>query len=298
MQHARRAELQQTDGQPAGLEVHRDGVFHEVQRGETLGGIVDVYSSSMGLDIGGSAEWRKYNADALKHGLKPGELLRVPWLDARMDSSAFTKNHTLHTSYLATHLLHGTMRGDTFASVARQYRATEGLHLSSGQLRAANPRVTPNGNGVIKPGTDLRIPGITFAAPAVTNRSLIQLEGVDLLTLTSRIRHENGDVETVDTMQYVGDGAHAEQLAGGTARDAIALAQARLETQDPISRTYAVIQAKSGAHWIVPMVGREAGTGDDSTTTLSLAMRANEREVVAVVQRSADGIVTARRFDR
>jgi LysM repeat protein len=294
MVQARRLELHDHPAPPAGAEVHANGLFHEVQKGDSATAIAREYSQAYHMDISAS-QLRAANPAVFQAGLAPGQLLRVPGVQQRFDTMFLAANPRL--SRVGDHLVHTVRSGDTLSNIARRYNEADGLRLTADQLYAANKSTIGSNPGAIRPGQQLVVPGITTASPKATLQSAKELAGDTLLTRTSRVRHADGTVESIDVMRYTGDMAHAERFA------TIDAAQRMLhaDIQDGVMRgPVAIVQARDGAFLNIPLIGHEVSANlDDSDRPLSLAMRADQRGVVgsAELDRRVDDAVI-RRFDR
>lgn len=294
MVHARRLELREHPAPPAGAEVHAGGVFHEVQRGDGTIAIAREYSQAYHMDIS-QQQLEQANAGALRDGLQPGERLVVPGLQARFDAMFLARNPGL--SRVGDRLVHTVVRGDTLSTLARKYNDANDTRLSWQQLYAANKSTIGSNPDRIKVGQRLAIPGITTESPKATLQTVSELDQDVVLTRTGRIRHENGTIESTDVMYYKADGSHAEAFL--SLDQAVGAARTRLGAGTARSNPLAIVQTRDGAFQLVPLRGTESGTGDDSTTTLSLAYRADQRGVIAVADKRWDtGAVDVRRFDR
>lgn len=86
-QQLRRQELGGFPQAPAGLEVHRAGVRHEVQAGETPFDIADQYSDAFHMDIS-PLDLQDANPSLLDDGSQPGALLKVPGVTRILDVAA------------------------------------------------------------------------------------------------------------------------------------------------------------------------------------------------------------------
>ncbi len=294
MVHARRLELREHPAAPAGAEVHAGGVFHEVQRGDGAFAIAREYSQAYHMDITAS-QLQNANTAAFENGLHPGERLRIPGLQQRFDTMFLARNPGL--SRVGDRLVHSVARGDTLSNIARRYNEANDTRLTWKQLYAANKATIGSNPDRIRVGQRLAIPGITEASPKATLQTVSELDQDVVLTRTGRIRQENGKVESQDVMYYKADGSHAEEFL--TLDQAVGEARTRLGSDTARSNPLAIVQTRDGAFQLVPLRGEESGLGDDSTTTLSLAYRANDRGVIAVAEERWDtGKVEVRRFDR
>ena len=282
----RLAHLHEHPTAPPGLEVHAGGLRHEVQRGDSAWGIARDYSQAYHMDVSPTA-LQQANAAAFRDGLQPGELLVVPGLQARFD--AFIGAGT------GADVSHTVRRGDTLASIARRYAADAGGSLTWQQVYAANRDVIGPNPDRIRPGQVLRIPNTGDTASVAPLQTLWQLDQDVVLTRVGRIRHETGAIEQQDVMYFRADASHAERHA--SVADAIRAARTAVGGGQARSNPIAVVQVRDGSAWTVPVRGEESPYLDDSTSTLSLAYRAGEREVVAVVEKPYERPVTVRRFD-
>lgn len=284
------AHLHEHPAAPPGLEVHAGGLRHEVQRGDSAWAIARDYSQAYHMDVTASALQRA-NGAAFRDGLQPGELLVVPGLQARFDASIAAEARS------APEVRHTVRSGDTLSNIARRYAHDAGGSLTWQQLHAANREVIgPNPHRIV-PGQVLRIPGTGAegAGPAPL-QTISELDQDVVLTRVGRIRHEAGGIEQQDVVYFRADGSHAERHA--SVGDAIRSARTALSGGQSRSNPIAIVKVRDGSAWSVPVRGEESPYLDDSTQTLSLAYRAGEREVVAVVDRPWDRPVTVRRFDR
>lgn len=294
MVHARRLELREHPAAPAGAEVHASGVFHEVQRGDGAYAIAREYSRAYHMDIS-ATQLQNANATAFKDGLHPGERLRIPGLQPRIDTMFLARNPGL--SRIGDRLVHTVARGDTLSNLARTYNEANDTRLTWKQLYAANRSTIGSNPDRIMVGQRLAIPGITTASPQATLQTVSELDQDVVLTRTGRIRQENGMVDSQDVMYYRADGSHAEEFL--TLHQAVGEARTRLGSDTARSNPLAIVQTRDGAFQLVPLRGEESGMGDDGTTTLSLAYRADDRGVIAVAEERWDtGKVEVRRFDR
>lgn len=284
------AHLHEHPAAPPGLEVHAGGLRHEVQRGDSAWAIARDYSQAYHMDVTPS-QLHRANGAAFRDGLQPGELLVVPGLQARFDAAIGAEAH-------GTPAVRHTVRsGDTLSNIARRYSEAAGGALTWQQVYAENrERIGADPHRIV-PGQVLRIPGTGSEAPKVAPlQTLSELDQDVVLTRVARIRHEAGGIEQQDVMDFRTDGSHAERHA--SVADAIRSARASLASTESRSNPIAVVQVRDGSAWTVPVRGEESPYLDDSTQTLSLAYRAGEREVVAVVDKPWDRPVTVRRFDR
>lgn len=292
MHQARLLQLHEHPAAPGGAEVHARGVRHEVQRGDSLYGIAREYSQQFHMNITPAA-LREANRTAVADGLQPRELLRIPGLDPRLDSFFMAENPRLEQR--GSRLQHVVARGETLSAIARRYNEANDLRLSWQDVYAANRTTIGSNPGKIRPGQALSIPGITSASPKATLQTLSELDQDVVLTRTGRVRHEDGSIETIDVVRFRADGSHATQA--GSLDGAIRDARAAVSGPSARSTLVTVAQARDGAYWVVPVRGEEASENlDDSDRTLSLAYRADERGVVAVVERQRGG-ASVRRFD-
>lgn len=294
MVHARRLELRDHPNPPAGAEVHSRGVFHEVQRGDGAFAIAREYSQAYHMDIS-ATQLQRANPKPFANGLQPGELLRIPGLQARFDTMFLAENPGL--SVVGDRLVHTVRSGDTLSNIARRTNEANGTRVTWQQIHAANRSTIGADPGLIRPGQQLAIPGITTASPRATLQSISELDQDIVLRRTGRVQHEGGGVETIDVIRYRADGSHAEGRA--SLADAIAAAKAALTDGTARSNPIAIIQARDGAYHTVPLRGTEGEGLDDSDRTLSLAYAAGDRGVTAVVdQRWDTGAIAVRRYDR
>jgi LysM repeat protein len=284
-------ELHQHPAAPPGLEVHAGGLRHEVQKGDSAWAVARDYSQAYHMDISPTDVMRA-NAGVFAGGLQPGELLVVPGVQERFD--AFIEAQGTETPELH----HTVRRGDTLSSIARQFasRTADGT-LTWQQLHAANRDVLGSNPNVILPGQQLTIPGTGSDGYVVPKtQTLSQLDQDVVLTRVGRVRHESGGIEQLDIVRYRADGSHAEHHSSIDA--AVRAARAALSDGEARSNPIAIVQARDGA-WTMPVRGEEVSDNlDDSDRTLSLAWRAGEREVVAVVEQPWEAPVRVRRFDR
>jgi LysM repeat protein len=294
MVHARRIELHEHPAPPAGAEVHSNGIFHEVQRGDGLIAIAREYSQAYHMDIS-ATQLRAANPAALADGLQPGELLKVPGLQQRFDTMFLADNPNL--SRVGDRLVYTVASGDTLSAIARRSNETNGTRLTWQQVYAANKATIGADPGRIRPGQQLVLPGITTASPKATLQTLPELDRDVVLTRTARVLHEAGGVESIDVMRFSADAAHATTHA--SVDDAVTAARTALRS-DSANSPMAVVQVRNGSFQLVPLVGSEASDNlDDSDRTLSLAYRANDAGLVAVVDERWDtGAISVRRYDR
>lgn len=291
-QFARKLEIDSHPAYPAGAEVHSDGIWHQVQKGDGWIAIAREYSQAFHMDI---SQKQLQAANPSVSILHPGQLLEIPGLEARTDGM-FDGGHP-NLKLVGNELRHIVSSGNTLSNIAKDYSEANGLNLTWKDIFNVNKDVVGSDPNKIKPGQALRIPGITMADPKVTNRSISDMDGDQLLTRTSRVRHENGQVETLDIVAFHANGSHAERI-GNNANDAVLAAKKALGSDAPRSWQYAVTQANDGAYWIVPLNGREISDNlDDSDKTLSLAYRADDREVSAIVTKDYQGSIGVRRYD-
>lgn len=294
MVHGRRLELREHPAPPAGAEVHAGGVFHEVQRGDGTIAIAREYSQAYHMDIS-QRQLEQANVAALRDGLQPGERLVVPGLAERFDAMFLARNPGL--SRVGDTLAHTVVRGDTLSNLARKYNDANDTRLTWQQLYSANKSTIGSNPDRIKVGQRLAIPGITAASPKATLQTVSELDQDVVLTRTGRLRHEDGTIGSTDVMYYKADGSHAEAFL--SLDQAVGAARTRLGNDTARSNPLAIVQTRDGAFQLVPLRGEESGTGDDSTTTLSLAYRANDRGVIAVADKRWDtGAVEVRRYDQ
>lgn len=295
MAHARRLELHDNPGRPAGVEVHAGGLFHEVQRGDGAMAIAREYSNAYHMDIS-HRELIDANPTAFADGLQPGERLVVPRLAQRFDAMFLGENPGL--SRVGDRLVHTVRPGDTLSKIARRYNEANGTRVTWQHLHAANRATIGADPNRIVPGQRLAIPGITTASPKATLQNVSELDQDHVLTRTARVKHEAGGVETIDVIRFQADGSHAEQRSSFD--DAVAAARQALRGDTARSNPIAIMQTRDGAFHTVPLRGTEASENlDDSDRTLSLSYRAQDRGVVAVVEERWDpGAIDVRRFDR
>lgn len=286
----RLAHLHEHPAAPPGLEVHAAGLRHEVQRGDSAWGVARDYSQAYHMDVSPTA-LKRANAAAFRNGLQPGERLVVPGLQERFDASISAEGQGTPA------IEHTVVRGDTLSNIARRYADDAGGSLTWQQLHAENRETIGADPHTIMPGQVLRIPNTgSDGAEVPPLQTLSDLDQDVLLTRVGRVRHEAGGIEQQDVMDFRADASHAEQHA--SVSDAIRAARTALERGEARSNPIAVVQVRDGSAWTVPLRGEESPYLDDSTRTLSLAYRAGEREVVAVVDQPWDRPVTVRRFDR
>lgn len=291
---ARRLELHDHPAPPPGAEVHAAGIRHEVQRGDSATAIARDYSQAYHMDIS-ARSLTDANAAAFADGLRPGELLRIPGLEARFDSMIGADDPNLVRS--GSQLRHGVHRGETLSSIARHYRETDHVRLTWQELYAANRATIGSNPDRLKVGQQLVVPGITTAGPRQSLQSLAELDGDVVLTRMGRLQQEFGGISQEPVIELRADAAHAVKRA--SVDDAVAAARTTLAKAAGRAAPIAVVQTRDGAVHTVPLRATEAGGLDDSTRTLSLAYRADERGVLAVVSRDAgDTAVTVRRFDQ
>lgn len=295
MVHARRLELRDHPAPPAGAEVHDRGVFHEVQRGDGAYAIAREYSQAWHIDISAS-QLHRANSRAFADGLHPGERLRIPGLQQRLDTMFLAENPDL--SRVGDRLVHTVRSGDTLSKLARRYDEANGTRTTWQDLYAANRSTIGDDPNLLRIGQRLAIPGITEASPKATLQTVSELDQDEVLTRTARVRHEAGGVETIDVIRYHADGSHAEQR--DSLSEAIGAARSALRGDSARSNPIAIMQTRDGAFHTVPLRGEEASENlDDSDRTLSLAYRSNDRGLVAVVEERWDtGAITVRRYDR
>ena len=295
MMHARRLELHDHPAPPAGAEVHRGGTFHEVQRGDGAIAIAREYSQAFHMDVS-AAQLKAANAAAFKDGLHPGEKLRVPGLDARLDAMFLAENTGL--TRVGDQLVHTVKRGDTLSSIARRSNAANGTRVTWRQIYAENRATIGSNPDRVRVGQQLRIPGISTASAQATLQGVSELDQDVVLTRTLRVKHEMGGVETLDVVRFKANASHAQEF--GTIEEAIWMG--RKELQDDVARSnpMAIVQTRDGAFNLVPVRGEEVSENlDDSYRPLSLAYRAEDRGTVAVLEERWDtGEVAVRRFDR
>lgn len=295
MVHARRLELREHPAPPAGAEVHAAGIFHEVQRGDGAIAIARDYSHAYHMDVSAS-KLQEANRTAFADGLQPGELLRIPGLAARFDTMFLARNPGL--SQVGDRLVHTVRTDDTLSKLARRYNEANGTRVTWQQIYSANRATIGADPGLIRPGQQLVIPGISSASARATLQGVSELDQDHVLTRTARVQHEAGGVDTIDVIRYQADGSHAE--AFDTFDAAAREARSRLGTDTARSNPLAIVQTRDGAFQLVPLRGTEASENlDDSDRTLSLAYRADARGVLAVADERWDtGRVELRRFDR
>lgn len=287
----RREELHRHPAPPPGLEVHAAGLRHEVQRGDSAWAIARDYSQAFHMDIPPSALVAA-NQRAFADGLHPGERLRIPGLQERFDAFIAAEGVPVPDT------VHEVQRGDTLASIARRYAADAGGSLTWRDLYDANRSVIGDDPHLIRPGQQLVVPGTGRDGYEVRPlQTLSQLDGELVLTRVGRVRHEAGGIEQLDILHYRANGSHAERhasVADAIRSARIALADGGAARSNPI----AVVQVRDGSAWTVPVRGEESPYLDHTDRTLSLAYRAESREVVAVVDRPWEAPVRVRRFDR
>jgi LysM repeat protein len=293
MAPARRLELHDHPAPPAGAEVHADGIWHEVQRGDGVQAIARDYSRAYHMDISAS-QLTSANAAKLSDGLQPGELLRIPGLAARFDTMILARNP--HLSRVGDRLVHTVQSGDTLSKLAREYNEANGTRVTWQQIYAANKATIGADPSRIRPGQQLVIPGISTASAKATLQGLTELDTDQVLTRTARVRHFDGSVDTIDVVAFRADATHATSYSTASA----ALSAARTKLGSPsASGPLAVMQTRDGAYAVVPLRGTEQSDNlDDSDRTLSLAYRSDDRGVIAVVDRRRDtGAIETRRYD-
>lgn len=288
----RLVELHRHPAAPPGLEVHANGLRHEVQRGDSAWAIARDYSQAYHMDITASA-LTAANRTAFADGLHPGEKLVVPGLQARFDASIAAEGEHV------PQIRHTVVKGDTLSSLARQYRTqAEDGTLTWKQIHDANRRVIGSDPNVIKPGQVLTIPETGrdgFQVPPL--QTLSQLDQDVVLTRVSRVLHEMGGIEQLDVVRFKANASHAEQHA--SLNDAIRSARTALASGEARSNPIAIVQTRDGAYHTMPVRGEEVSENlDDSYRALSLAYRSGQREVVAVVDKPYDRPVEVRRFDQ
>ncbi|MCW2926963.1 MAG: Muramidase-2 precursor [Thermoleophilia bacterium] len=294
MMHARRLELHDHPAPPPGAEAHAAGIRHEVQRGDSATAIARDYSQAYHMDISASA-LQSANSTAFSNGLQPGELLVVPGLEARFDSYIATEHPWLRL--VGSQMRHVVGSGDTLSTIARHYRETDGLRVTWQELYAANRATIGADPNRIKAGQQLVVPGITTAGPRQSLQTVSELDQDVVLTRMGRLRQEAGGISQEPIITYRADGSHAEQRA--SLDDAIAAARSALSGNTARSNPIAIMQTRDGAFHTVPLRGTESPNLDDSTTTLSLAYRSDDRGVVAVVEKPyGSSATTVRRYDR
>jgi len=284
----RRVHLHQHPAPPPGLEVHAQGLRHEVQPGDSAWGIARDYSQAYHMDVDPS-KLQRDNAAAFADGLHPGELLVLPDVQARFDAFIEAEGSPVPD------LRHEVIQGDTLSVLARVYADDAGGALTWQQLHAANRDVIGSNPNLIRPGQVLTIPGTGtegFDVPPL--QSIDELDQDVVLTRVGRLQHEAGGIEQVDVVRYRADAAHAKRHDSVAA--AITAARAAVAGSGS-SEPVAVVHTRDGAAWTVPVTGSESESLDDSDRTLSLAWRAGSREVVAVVDDPWNAPVRTRRFD-
>jgi LysM repeat protein len=285
------AELHRHPEPPPGLEVHKAGLRHEVQRGDSAWGIARDYSQAYHMNVSPD-QLQRTNAAAFADGLHPGELLRIPGLQARFDAHIRAEGGPP-----VPDTVHVVKRGDTLSSIARRHSADAGGGLTWQKLHAANRAVIGPDPHRIMPGQKLVIPGTGRDGYEVPpKRSLSDIDGSVVLTRVGRVQAEAGGVRQIDVMRFHADGSHAEHH--GSVGDAIRSARMALAGGESRSNPIAIVQASDGV-WTVPVRGEEVSENlDDSDRTLSLAWRAGGAEVIGVVDQPWDRPVQVRRFDR
>lgn len=294
MLHARRLELHDHPAQPAGAEVHAAGVRHEVQPGDSATGIARDYATAFHANLT-PAQLTSANAAAFADGLHPGELLRIPGLEQRLDTMFLAENPRLtRTTAGLRHTVHS---GETLANIARRYNAANGVKLTWQQLYSANRATIGSNPDRLRAGQQLVVPGISTASPKATLKTLSALDQDVVITRTARVQHESGGVETQDVMHFRANASHAERH--GSLSQAIQSAELSLDGATGRPSPIAVVQTRDGAFHTVPLLGTEASSGLDHTDrVLSKAYRADTRGLTAVVELDQRGIVTTRRYDR
>lgn len=289
--HLRRLEMHTHPAFPAGLETHADGMWHQVQKGDSFWGIAREYSQAYHLDI--SAQ-QLQQANPGVTTLHPGQLLRVPYIEERSDAMA--QGASPHLKQQGAELRHVVQKGQTLSGIAREYSESWNLKLDYKDVYNINKDVVGSNPNLIKPGQALRIPGITTSSPADTYRSISEMNGDRVASRTSRVKHENGTVSTFDIFEYRLDGDRAERI-GTSPDDAIRAAKELVRSGNSRTGIVGVVHASDGKYWIAPLNGREIPDNmDDSDRTLSLAYRNDDREVVALVAQHHDGL-HVRRYD-
>jgi LysM repeat protein len=284
-------ELHRHPAAPPGLEAHAMGLRHEVQKGDSAWSIARDYAQAYHLDLT-AGDLTRANPTAMAGGLHPGELLELPMVQSRMDAAIRA------AGVGAPAVQHTVARGDTLSSIARRYDDRVEGTLTWKQVYDANRAVIGANPNVIRPGQVLVIPGTGRPGGQVAPlQTLSELDQDIVLTRVGRVQHEAGGIEQLDIVRFRADASHAEQHA--SIADAIAAARSTLASDEPRSNPMAIVQVRDGSAWTVPVRGEEVSDNlDDSDRTLSLAYRAGEREVVAVVDRPWDQPVRVRRFDR
>lgn len=285
----RLAHLHEHPAAPPGLEVHAGGLRHEVQHGDSAWAIARDYSQAYHLGVSPGALQRA-NPTAFRDGLQPGELLVVPGLQARFDAAIGAARPASGA------IVHTVASDDTLSKIARRYAEAAGGSLTWQQLYAENRETIGPDPDLIMPGQALRIPGTGESRRVEPLLTLGELDQEGLITRVGRVRHEAGGIEQQDVVYFRADASHAQQHA--SVADAVRAARTALTTGEARSNPIAVVQVRDGSTWTVPVSGEESPYLDDSTQTLSLAWRADEREVVAVVEKQWDRPVAVRRFDQ
>lgn len=289
---ARRLELDRHPAPPAGDEVHAGGIFYETQKGDSLHAIAREHSQAYHMSITPQALVNS-NQGVLRDGLQPGDRLVVPGLVPRTD--AFI--HGLHPRLeeVAGELQHRVASGQTLSGIARHYARTEGLALDATALHAANRELIGPDADTIQAGQVLRIPGVTFHSPAASLPTLRALDSDIVASLARRVQHEDGSVENVTIAKLVADTGGA--VYAGRSADA-AVQQLHEAVAEGDRGTSALIQARGGAFWIVPVGYEPAGEVPPYAQLLSDAFRSESRSLLAMGQRNfVAGGVTVRRYD-
>lgn len=278
---------------PPGLEVHADGnAYHEVQPGDGWIAIAREYSTAFGTPF----DWKRVR-DAnpqVGSGLRPGQHVVVPGLEQRLDTSALDRMPGLQL--MGTELRHLSSRGETLSMIAREYTRELGTRITWRDLVAANPELPVDGPvGRVPVGSTLRIPGISSPTAAASRPSIDQLADEQLLTRTIRMKRPDNTLAVIAFEAFTANVA-APYNAGTSRNDAMNAARwITNSTGQP--RANAVVLARDGAHWIVPLDGwatdAELGAGGG----VNWSYRRDNSAVVAVVERTADGVLNERRFD-
>ena len=290
----RRQQLVRADA-PAGAEVHADGAVHEVQPGEWPIAIAKDYSKLLGIDVTWQAI-RDANKGAFDAGFHPGAELRIPGLDDFLEAKVDAAGPLVQVIDGAA--IHRVTSGDTLSGIAREYRDTYDVDVSWKDIFDANRDVIgPNPNR-IQVGQRLEVPGVAEVAPSRSRKDIDEFGGMDLLTQVTRMRRDDGTLESVDTLQYIADATGA-RWAGRTVEDALERYQHPGGVPEGEAGT-AIVRAKGGMY-VVPLFAEWSTTAgmSESDVWMSAGARPNDPNVMAFVSDGpTPGDLEVRRFDQ
>lgn len=291
-QEQRLEELHRHPAPPPGLEVHKEGLRHEVQPGDSAWALARDYSQAYHMDIS-ARDIIQSNPAAFALMLFPGKNITIPGLEQRFDAMIMAEKAQTKP------ITHTVKANDTLYSLARDYRTkTIDGQLTWRQIYDHNRSVIGANPNLIRVGQVITIPNTGRGGHEVSpKKSIDELSQALLLTRVGRVQHEQGGIEQIDIVRYTADTSRKQKFNSIT--DAIKSAKTALAGPASSSNPMAIVQTKDGAFYTVAVNGAEVSDNlDDSDRTLSTAFRAGQREVVAVVEKTFDNSVKVRRFDQ